>query len=288
MNNPTLLTKKRARWAKNRKSVVFKGTPLRNNVAVENRYVTDLERITNQMIDAVSREVMRLYRSPAAKQYFAMDSSIGSQARITMNRLENQFDEIFSQYAKPYAERMVNRVGKQSATALHSSLKQLSGGLSIKTDIVNGELREITKATIAENVDLIKTIPEKFFTDVRGAVMRSIAQPNQGGMAELIENIDSMLDQRSRQIRNKAKNLALDQTRKLYNNTNMARMQAVGINRFEWIHGGGGQKPRPLHKFKLNGKTYSFDDLPVIDERSGERGIPGQAPNCGCTMRPVL
>jgi uncharacterized protein with gpF-like domain len=34
--------------------------------------------------------------------------------------------------------------------------------------------------------------------------------------------------------------------------------------------------------------VYSFDDLPVVDERTGETGIPGQAVNCRCTMSPVF
>jgi uncharacterized protein with gpF-like domain len=28
--------------------------------------------------------------------------------------------------------------------------------------------------------------------------------------------------------------------------------------------------------------------LPVIDPRTGERGIPGQAINCRCVMRPLV
>jgi SPP1 gp7 family putative phage head morphogenesis protein len=85
----------------------------------------------------------------------------------------------------------------------------------------------------------------------------------------------------------RARNIALDQTRKAYNNINKGRMQAIGVQKFEWVHSGGGQKPRELH-IELDGQVFSFDDLPVIDERTGERGIPGQAINCRCTMVPVI
>jgi len=283
-----LLTQKRADWAENRDDVAFKGTPLRGNAGTERRYVSDWERLVNQMVSKTSKEVRKFFASDDSRAYFAVDATVGSQARIMMNELEKRFTQMFSEQAKPYSEKMVRGVAKESKSALHSSLEKLSGGLSIKTDIVNNELREITKATIAENVDLIKTIPEQYFTQVRGAVMRSIAQPNQGGIAELTKNINKMLDARSKQIRNKAKNLALDQTRKAYNNINAARMKDVGINKFEWVHSGGGQQPRPLHKDVLNGNIYSFDDLPIIEENTGERGIPGQAINCKCTMAPVF
>ena len=282
-----LLTKKRQRWVQNR-DVTLKGTPLRNNIANENRYADQLERLALQMIEQTRREIRRLFASPEARAYYAQDASLASQARMLMNRLERDFDKLFARRSKALADAMVNRSKQASKSALHSSLKQLSGGLSIKTDILTGQLSDIVTATVAENVGLIKTIPETYFSNVRGAVMRSITQPDQGGLSQLVENLDGMLDMRAKQIRNKARNLALDQTRKAYNNINKGRMEAVGIEEFIWVHSGGSQKPRSLHQNILNGKTFRFDDLPIIDQHTGERGIPGQAINCRCVMTPVI
>ena len=282
-----LLTKKRERWVQSR-DVTLRGSPLRNNIVNENHYADQLERLALQMIEETQREVMRLFASPEAVAFYAQDASLASQARMLMNRLERNFDKLFARRSKALADAMVNRSKKASKSALHSSLKQLSGGLSIKTDILTGQLNDIVTATVAENVGLIKTIPETYFANVRGAVMRSITQPDQGGLAELTKSIDSMLDMRAKQIRNKARNVALDQSRKAYNNINKGRMEAVGIEEFIWVHSGGGQKPRSLHQNILNGKTFRFDDLPIIDQRTGERGIPGQAINCRCVMTPVI
>ena len=87
---------------------------------------------------------------------------------------------------------------------------------------------------------------------------------------------------------NRGANIARDQTRKAYNNLNAARMRKVGVTEFIWRHSGGGRNPRDLRQNVLNGKKFSLDDLPVIDERTGETGIPGQAINCKCTMEPVV
>jgi uncharacterized protein with gpF-like domain len=38
----------------------------------------------------------------------------------------------------------------------------------------------------------------------------------------------------------------------------------------------------------MDGNVYSFDDPPIIDKNTGERGIPGQAINCRCFMVPVI
>ena len=65
-------------------------------------------------------------------------------------------------------------------------------------------------------------------------------------------------------------------------------MQGLGVKKFKWLHSMGGKEPRPLHKNVLNGNVYSFDDPPVIDERTGERGLPGVLINCRCRMLPVI
>lgn len=282
-----LLTKKRERWLGNR-TTVMRGKTLRNSLPLEKRYADDLERITRQMILETERAVKSLFESDESEQYYATDASISSQARILMNQLERKFDKLFAEKSSFYAQKMINGAKTASKSALHSSLEQLSGGLSIKTDILTGELNDVLKATVAENVGLIKTVPQTYLEQVRGAVMRSITQPATEGLAGVQKEINQVLTKRAKQIRNKARNIATDQTRKTYNNINKARMESVGVKKFEWVHSGGGQKPRKLHQEVLNGKIFSFDDLPVIDERTGEKGIPGQAINCRCTMLPVI
>jgi len=42
------------------------------------------------------------------------------------------------------------------------------------------------------------------------------------------------------------------------------------------------------NKKLLNGKKFSFNNLPVIDSKTGERGLPGQAFGCRCRMKPVV
>src|SRR5690606_26007916 len=117
-------------------------------------------------------------------------------------------------------------------------------------------------------------------------VMRSITTSN--GLQDLIP----ALRERNVKVKNWAENVARDQTRKAYATINRTRMEETGIEEFEWIHSGGANQPRPFHMHKfpagLNGGIFRFDDPPVIDEKTGERGFPGQLPYCGCTMRPVI
>jgi len=298
-----LLTKKKQRWVKMFKpTAAVRGEPLRYNVAVERRYVKDMESLVNQVIEETEKEVKRILSTPAAEEYFvsdamdaandgvAMDASIASIARIDMNKLTKQVMQKVRAKAKLMSNRMVNASDKASKSSLHHSLKEMSGGLSIKTNISSSEIQNAFKASVNANVDLIETISSNYLQQVKGAVDRSIQ--GRGGLKELTPIIDKFLDSEARKTRNKAKNVALDQTRKAYNSLNAARMEKIGVKKFEWIHSGGGQTPRPYHIAPypegLNGGIFSIDNPPVIDPKTGERGLPGQAIDCKCTMRPIV
>jgi len=276
------LTRKRDLWASQRAAApTFKGDVLYPSAAAQVRYVRALSSLTAQMTAQVTRDVTRLFKTEAAQAQFAQDATISSQSRILVASLSDKFTALFAKKAKPLAESMVKDADKASTTALHSSLQKLSGGMSLKTSVMNSSLSNIYKASVAENVSLIKSIAAEYMQKVEGAVMRSITTGN--GLQDLIP----ALEQYEGQTHRRAKNIALDQTRKAYNSINKGRMQALGVNQFQWHHSGGGAHPREDH-IEMDGNIYSFDKLPVIDERTGERGIPGQAVNCRCTMSPVF
>ena len=282
MTKKLRLTAKREAWAaKQSAAPIFKGEKLTHNAGVATKYVVSVTSLTAQMTAQVKREILRLFKTDAAAAHFGQDATIASQSRILMSSLSDRFNALFAKKAKPLAESMVKDADKTGTTALHSSLQQLSGGMSLKTSIVDSSLQNIYKASVAENVSLIKSIASEYLQKVEGAVMRSITTGN--GLQDLIP----ALEQFEGQTHRRATNIALDQTRKVYNSINRGRMEALGVKKFMWHHSGGGAHPRKDHQ-EMDGEIYSFDALPVIDRRTGERGIPGQAPNCRCTMSPVF
>jgi SPP1 gp7 family putative phage head morphogenesis protein len=286
------LTKARAERA--HAGHVYKGDKLANPAAVESRYVVGLTSLCAQMTSQVQREVLRLFNEPWARAHFALDGTfplaaedaapgpnIASQARILVRSLEGRFNALFAKRAPFLAEQMVEGAGAASKSALHSSLAKMTGGLSLKTSLMTPGLRTVYKASVTENVSLIKTIAAEYLKNVERSVMRSITSGN--GLQTLVPELQKYEGYTHR----KAKNVALDQTRKTYNTINRERMTGIGVTHYQWIHSGGGAEPRPLH-MEYDGQIFAFAEPPVIDERTGERGIPGQAINCRCTMRPVF
>lgn len=276
-----LLTRRKQAWVAQRKPDVVRGTPLNNPSTVEARYYAKLDRLITLMCDDVEKRLRRFFKEPHAEEYFAEDASISSQARILTNLLTRQFNSLFASDAPALADQFADQVDTASTSALHASLKQMSGGLSLKTSNLAGQLTDVLQASTTENVALIKSISQQYLSGVQQAVMRSITTGN--GMQDLIP----FLEKHKGITKRRARIIASDQTRKAYSNLNKGRMEKLGLKKFEWLHTGGSNHPRKLHQ-SYNGEIFSFDDLPVIDENTGEHGIPGQAINCRCRMVPVL
>lgn len=276
-----ILTQRKQAWVDRRRPKLVQGNPINPNVAVEIRYYQELQKYIDFMTSEVDREIKELFKSETADKYYAMDDTISSQARILTNALLKRFTSKFTKIAKPLAERFANGVDGASSKQVHNSLQKLSGGLSLSTANLDGQLKEMLSATITENVSLITSIPERYLKQVQGAVMRSITTGN--GLQDLVPFLAKQKDITLR----KAQLMALDQNRKAMNGLSRARMQNLGLKKFKWLHTGGSNEPRRLHQ-DMSGNIYSFDDPPVIDEVTGEKGFPGQAINCRCRMLPVI
>lgn len=267
---------------------VLRGKRLALPAGVAARYASKLQALVIRMHHETTRELLVLYRHPDVEAHFAttglhaaMDISPASQARILTNKLKERFEQLFNQDGKPAADDMAAQANSASGAATQASLRDIAQGLTLNTaSVFTGAMREFATGAIARNVALIKSIPTEYFQRIQDAVLSSITDGK--GLADLVpalQDIGGITERR-------AKNIAIDQTHKMYQGLNTGRMKAVGVKSFEWVHSGGGQHPRPMH-IAMSGRIYSFNNLPIIEE-DGERGIPGQAVNCRCTMIPVV
>lgn len=87
------------------------------------------------------------------------------------------------------------------------------------------------------------------------------------------------------QAMNKAKFLAQNETSLLLAQIKKEMYREMGFKEFKWVTILDGRER--LEHYKLNGKIFSFDNPPIIDERIGQRGLPGEAFGCRCSMIPI-
>lgn len=284
---------------------IIKGKPLNFNVGLQRWYVRELTKLVDDLTKVVYKELKPLYKEYQDQIKYTTDASITSQARIKINSLRDLFERKFKDRGTKFAERMVRKTNRFANTTFWAMMNEMfkkqedvknAGGFLLKGSAVTPEKEEVIKALVYENVSLITNIQTHYFEQITGAVMRSI----ESGLG--VSHIEDELLKYKGMTKRRAKNVAIDQTRKAYNSINYRNMQDAGIKKCEWVHSGGSQRPRDYHKTKwdgvsglkdgrpngLNGFIFRLDQLPVIDLKTGQRGKPGDLPYCHCRMAAVV
>lgn len=274
------LTRRKQKWAGSRKPEIIRGDPLATPTSLEMRYAARLHQLVMMMAEEVESELHRFFRGETAQEYFAQDESVASQARILMNAMMGKFNQKFADISKTIAEQQVAAIGKASSSTLHRSLQKLTGGFSLKTTTLAGDVSEVATASIADNVGLIKSISQQYLTGVQGAVMRSVTTGR--GLADLVPYLEKHKEITAR----RAKFIAQDQTRKAYSSINKARMEKIGLKKGGWLHTGGSSHPRKSHQ-AFNNETFDLKKG-MWDPDAKQWVWPGSLPGCRCRYFTVL
>ncbi|WP_418187314.1 phage minor head protein [Aliarcobacter lanthieri] len=276
------ITQTKSKWATSRNANIF-GSPLKPNAATEERYKKQLDQIIELMFNDYNRQVKKL----VTKEFkgYALDSSLANQSSILMNYLSKKWYQRFTKVANAFIKIFIKQVDTNATKSLESSLKQLSGGITITPPKMPLSLQEKLQAHIKENVALIKSIPEEFHLKIENSINRSIQQGL--GTKDIYDTALENMKQGKFNQEKRASLIARLETAKVTSSIQLEKMKSVGITKFRWRHSGGGFEPRKLHQ-DYDGKIFSFDDLPILDEKTGQRGLPGTIWNCRCYLEPVI
>jgi SPP1 gp7 family putative phage head morphogenesis protein len=186
-------------------------------------------------------------------------------------RWRNKFDEAAPVLANAYLKGMF----KASDSAMRASLKDAGWSVEFK---MTPAVRDAFNASLAENVGLIRSIPEQYLQKVEGTVMRSYSAGRD------LETMTKELRKTYPITQKRAELIARDQSNKANAVVNRTRQLELGIEEAIWMHSHAGKEPRASH-VAANGKRYKIAEGCLID---GEYIQPGEEINCRCTSRPVL
>lgn len=231
--------------------------------------------IADRYNDAIQKLLKSMYKSTRV----VVDKRQGASAmRIAFNALLQRYLPKFNELAYNATGRMMKQALNSADVSVKASLKD---AVTIDINYLPDTMKEVIKASTAEAVSLIKLIPQQFLTEVQGEVMRSIVSNT--GLSRLVPYLNA----RYGKTQKHARLVAMDQTRKVYSSLARERCKAAGFEYFTWRHTGGETHPRSEH-VHMDGKVYRYDDPPIIEEKTGTRGFPGQLINCRCRMQPLL
>lgn len=278
----------------------LKSAAFRPSVAIELQYRRELLALINAMIKDY-KGIIRIYSDKKEQVAIGADAKntwLTTDVQARLDKLGKKWSKKFAEFADKKGKSFVDKILKQSDTQLLNTLKGMVAEqrLSLMGNSIPQPLQQSLNAHVAENISLIKSIPEQYLDRVQGSVTRIITTG--GSIKQLTEEIMKY----NGMSRRRAALIANDQTRKVFNSINLRRFEQIGIKKAEWVHSGGGKEPRPYHIRKwdgvsgkrdghpngLNGFIFNVDEPPVIDEKTGIRGLPAQLVNCRCVMRAVI
>lgn len=205
----------------------------------------------------------------------AMDASPAVFMRDAMRKLARRWTQSFDSIAQKLSERFAGDTLKNADVSLYNALETAGFTVEFK---MTAPMNNALQATISENVGLIRSIPEKYFTEVEGLVMRSVARGRD------LSYLTDELERRYGITRRRAALIARDQNNKATSVMQAARQQSLGITEGIWRHSHAGKEPRPSH-VKADGKRFDLSKGMCLE---GKWVMPGEEINCRCTWSPVI
>lgn len=250
-------------------------SPVRPNAGIAAAYHKELRSLADAMTDEAMRMLKRCYKREEGA--IALDASPASILRGAMKALSSTWLKRFDELADKLSRDIIGRSADNVDVSLRRALRK--GGFTVKFKPTKAQ-KNVLEASIAENVALIKSIPEKYLTEVEGIVMRSVSKGFDAGQ------MAAQLQKRRGITQRRAYTIASDQTRKATAAFARVRSVELGITEGIWKHSAGGKEPRKSHK-DFSGKVFDLREGHDFGDGFGPV-LPGEAINCRCYYTPVI
>lgn len=171
--------------------------------------------------------------------------------------------------------KFANKSFKATQQSMRKSFAD--AGLTVKFKPTKAS-KEAYRAVAAQQVQLIKSIPQQYLNDVQGAVWSSVMKG--ADMGTLYKQIKKKYGVAHR----RAALIARDQNHKAMAVLENVRRMEMGLTEAVWRHSGAGKEPRPEH-VAASGKKYQLSEGMFLE---GVWTYPGMEINCRCTSSAVI
>lgn len=222
------------------------------NKGIEKEYKRKLNKLVQAMSASVMYWVLADFGNRTANE---MANAIRKRVR--------QWDKIFGKDAERIAQWFVKSVQKQTETGMSQAFNDV--GRKMKPTPMH-----VVKAIEMENVELIKSIPQKYFIGIREVALLSLMY----GWTK--EKLNEELVKRKGIVERRIKNIASDQTHKTTELIKVALCENNKIRYARWKYTYRSETPRISH-IEVDGAIFDISKGCLID---GEYWLPAEAINC--------
>lgn len=243
------------------------------NRGIEAAYRRKLQALIREMEESVLYWLSAGYKADEPRM--AQDATPSELMNKRIEKLGRRWIKRFESMSEKIARWFKDDMFGATDAALLAAFRDAGWTVKFKS---TPAMTDVANAAVVENVGLIRSIPEKYFQQIQGSVMRAYMRGRDlKTLTDEIEDIGGV-------TRRRAAFIARDQSNKLHGATTDARRMELGITEADWQHSGGGKEPRPDH-VAAHGKRYKIAEGCLI---SGEYIQPGELINCRCTSKSVL
>lgn len=214
---------------------------------------------------------------PAVAALVAQDATPSQVINRLMLEVGKRWTKRFDAAAPRIAAAYVKGAFKASDSAMRMALKD--AGFAVKFEMTPA-MTDAFEASLAENVGLIRSIPEQYLQQVSGIVNRSYAAGRD--LQTMVSELRELYPKAEKRIGF----IAFDQSNKASAVVIRTRQMELGITEAIWMHSGAGKHPRPEH-VAATGKRYKIAEGFYM-KAEGRFVQPGEDPGCRCTSRAVL
>lgn len=213
----------------------------------------------------------------AAVRGDAMDP--GRRVNRVMDRVSESFYRL---YNHDRLETLTRRIALATSEHQKAQLfRQVKASIGVELGaIADRKVGPAIRQFTAENVALIKSVPQTYFDDVEKRVVMGM----NAGLRH--EEIAEQLQERLGVAESKAKLIARDQTLSFFADLNRVRQTELGVESYVW-RTATDPRVRDEHA-ERDGITYRWDDPPGDESDPADGGHPGEGINCRCWAEPVL
>ena len=249
------------------------------NEGVRRWYQTELLALITEMHLSVSRHVLAAYAEHEPAE-IASDARTKNPSILIRRALEKwggiwirKLDKLSTTLSRKFASRAF----AVSQTQLKAAFKD--AGFTVAFQPTPGSVAAY-QAVAAEQVNLIKSIPQQYLKDVQSKVWQSVMHG--GDLHELSLGLQETYGVTA----DRAALIARDQNAKAKAVIERTRREEMGITHAIWMHSSGGKVPRATH-VAMDGKPYRIAQG-MYDSAEGKYVLPGELINCRCVSKAVI
>lgn len=248
---------------------------IRPNVGIEARYRKHLQDMLARMAADLQKQIKRVYH-PAAEQ-IGMDDDPVVTLRGVLRRHGKIWTKRFDRMSADVAAMFATRNQQNLDIAFRKRLKD--AGFTVKFRPTE-RMTSAYRVVVAENVNLIKSIPQQYLKDVESSVWANVMRGSD------LHALSKDLREKYGVSARRAALISMDQNSKARALFESTRRQELGITQAIWKHSRAGKSYRPSH-VKMDGQKFDVGKG-MWDPDAKQWIQPGMLINCRCTSRSVL